>query len=183
MAYDFTKFKKATAGVEEWIKREFSGIRTGQASPAILDGVKVESYGAIVPISQVASVASEGPRTLRVVAWDATQNKEIEKAIGIANLGVSVGVDDKGLRVNFPELTAERRVEITKLAKEKLEEGKKQIRGHRDEVMKDLQAKEKAGGLGKDDIFRYKNDAQKIVDEANKKLDDLFAKKEKEILS
>lgn len=183
MAYDFNKFKKSIAGVEEWVKKEFSGIRTGQASPALLDGVKVDVYGVQSPLSQVGSVTGEGPRTLRITPWDTAQVKEIEKAITLANLGVSVAVDDKGLRVNFPELTAERRTQIVKLAKEKLEEGKKQIRSHRDDVMKDLQVKEKAGGLGKDEIFRHKNEAQKMVDDANKKLEDLYAKKEKEILS
>ncbi len=183
MAYDFTSFKKSIAGAEEWIKKEFSGIRTGQASPAVLDGVKVDSYGALSPISQVGSIMSEGPRTLRITPWDASQVKEIEKAITLADLGVSVSVDDKGLRVNFPALTEERRTQIVKIAKEKLEEGKKQIRMHRDDVMKDLQGKEKDGSLGKDDVFRHKGEAQKIVDEANKKLDELYSKKEKEILS
>ncbi|MEY2664482.1 MAG: hypothetical protein RIT04_290 [Candidatus Parcubacteria bacterium] len=183
MAYDFSKLKKSIGGAEEWLKKEFSGIRTGQASPALLDGVKVESYGAQLPISQVAGVTTEGPRTIRIVPWDVSQMKDIEKAITVANLGVSVGTDDKGLRVNFPELTSERRTVITKLAKEKLEEAKKQIRNHRDDFMKDLQAKEKEGGLGKDDVFRYKGDGQKMVDAANKALDDAFAKKEKEILS
>lgn len=183
MAYDFSKFKKSIAGVEEWVKKEFSGIRTGQASPALLDGVKVDSYGTLSPLSQIGSVTGEGPRTLRITPWDASQTKEIEKAITLANLGVSVSVDDKGLRVNFPELTAERRTQITKIAKEKLEEGKKQVRSHRDDIMKDLQVKEKSGGMGEDEIRRYKNDAQKMVDEINKKLEELYTKKEKEILS
>ncbi len=183
MSYDFNKFKKSLLGVEEWIKKEFSGIRTSQASPAILDGVKIESYGVLSPLSQLASVITEGPRTLRITPWDNAQSKEIEKAITVANLGVSVSVDDKGLRVNFPELTAERRVQIVKIAKDKLEEGKKQIRTHRDEIMKDLQNKEKSGDLGKDEVFRHKNEAQKIVDDANKKLEELYSKKEKEIMS
>lgn len=181
MAYDFTKFKKSLSGVEEWIKKEFSNIRTGQASPSLLDGVKVETFGVFSPITQVGSISSEGPRTLRITPWDQSQSKEIEKAITLANLGVSVSVDDKGLRINFPELTAERRVQIVKLAKEKLEEGKKQIRIHRDEVMKDLQAKEKAGGMGKDEVFRHQKEIQKFVDEINKKLDELYSKKDKEI--
>ena len=77
MAYDFSKFKKQITGVEEWLKREFSGIRTGQASPALLDGVKVESYGTSVPLSQVAGVTTEGSRTIRVTPWDASQVKEV----------------------------------------------------------------------------------------------------------
>lgn len=183
MAYDFSKFKKSITTGDEWLKKEFSGIRTGQATPTILDSVKVDSYGAVVPVSQVGSITTEGARTLRITPWDMSQAKEVEKAITIANLGLSVVVDDKGLRVNFPELTEERRKEIVKLAKERLEEGKKRIRIARDEIMKDLQAKEKDGGMGKDEVFRLQKEIQKMVDEANKKLDELYAKKEKEILS
>jgi ribosome recycling factor len=183
MTYDFSKLKKSLAGVEDWIKKEFSNIRTSQASPAILDAVRVESYGAFVPISQIAGITIEGPRTLRVAPWDHSHSKDIDKAITLANLGVSVAVDDKGLRVNFPELTSDRRTEIAKAAKEKVEEAKKQIRAHRDETVKDLKGKEKTGGFGKDDIFRYEKDAQKLVDDTNKKLDAAFTKKEKEILS
>ncbi len=182
MAYDFSKFKKALTGTEEWVKKEFSGIRTGQASPALLDGVKVESFGTFVPLMQVGSVMTEGARTIRIAPWDVSQSKDIEKAITIANLGVSVSIDDKGLRVNFPELTAERRVQIVKLAKEKLEEARKQIRLHRDEAMKDLKAKEKAGGIGEDEVFRHEKEIQKFVDEINKKLDEVYSKKEKEIM-
>ena len=183
MAYDFSKFKKNLIGSEDWIKKEFSGIRTGQASPMILDSIKIESYGSHVPISQVGSIALEGPRTLRIVPWDQSHIKEIEKAITISNLGVSVIIDDRGIRINFPELTMERRKEVVKIAKERLEEGKKQIRIHRDEIIKDIQNKEKAGGLSKDDVFRYKNEVQKMVDEYNRKLDDIYSKKEKEILN
>lgn len=183
MAYDFTKFKKSLSGTEEWLKKEFSNIRTGQASPALLDNVKVDSFGTLSPLVQLGSISTEGPRTLRIVLWDNSQTKEVEKAITLADLGVSVVVDDKGLRVNFPELTAERRVQIVKIAKEKLEEGKKQIRMHRDDVMKDLQAKEKAGGMGKDEVFRHQKEIQKMVDELNKKLEELYLKKDKEITS
>ena len=183
MAYDFTKFKKQISGAEEWLKKEFSGIRTGQATPALLDGVKVDSYGTLMAIPQVAAVTGEGPRTLRVVPWDTTLMKEIEKAITVANLGVSVGIDEKGLRVNFPELTSESRTAITRLAKDRLEEAKKQIRMHRDDAMKDLQAREKAGGIGKDEVFRHQKEIQKMVDTANTALEANYIKKEKEILS
>ena len=181
MTYDFNPFKKQIASTEEWLKKEFQQIRTGQASPAVLDAVKVEVYGAPMGLKEVASVMIEGARTLRVAPWDKGQIKEIEKAIAISNLGLSVVVDDQGLRVNFPELTADRRTQIAKSAKEKLEEAKKQVRSHRDVVVKDLDAKEKSGGYGKDDIFRYKKDLQKLVDDCNKKLDDEYTKKEKEI--
>ncbi len=183
MAYDFSKFKKATAGTEEWLKKEFSGIRTGQASPMLLDGVKVDSYGALVPLTQIGSVVTEGPRTLRITPWDMTQAKDVEKAITIANLGVSVMLDDKGLRVNFPELTGETRIAIVKMAKERLEDGKKRVRIARDEAMKDLKTKEKAGGMGEDEVRRSEKEIQKMVDETNKKLEEFYSKKEKEIQS
>lgn len=183
MAYDLSPIKKQLAGTEEWLKKEFTQIRTGVASPAVLDSVRVEVFGAPMGLKELAAVLIEGARTLRVSPWDKSQTKEIEKAIAIANLGLSVVVDDQGLRVIFPELTADRRKEIAKIAKDKLEDAKKQVRGHRDNVIKDLQAKEKTGGYGKDEIFRLKNDVQKLVDEMNKKLDDLFTKKEKELLN
>ena len=183
MAYDFNPLKRQLAGVEEWLKKEFQQIRTGQASPAVLDGVKVEVYGAPMSLKELASVTLEGARTLRISPWEKGQTKDIEKAITIANLGLSVVVDDQGLRVMFPELTADRRKEIAKTAKDKAEEAKKQVRQHRDTIIKDLQAKEKEGGMGKDDAFRFKNDTQKLVDEANKKIDESFARKEKELLS
>jgi ribosome recycling factor len=182
MAYDFNPFKKQLASTDEWIKKEYQQIRTGQASPSILDSVKVEVYGAPMSMKEVASVTIEGARTLRVSPWDASQVKDIEKAITVANLGLSVVVDDQGLRVMFPELTADRRKDIAKLAKDRLEEAKKQIRGHRDGIIRDLTAKEKEGGMGKDDIFRLKNDTQKLVDEAIKKLDEAYVRKEKEIV-
>ncbi len=183
MSYDFSGFKKKIIGTDEWLKREYQSIRSNQASPAILDGVKVESYGSLMPLNQVASIVSEGPRTIRVAPWDMGLVKDIEKAIIVASLGVSCAVDDKGIRINFPELTEERREQIVKLAKEKLEDAKKQIRSHRDDIMKDLQTKEKDGSLGKDDVFRFKNEAQKIVDNANKKLEEVFEKKHKEIMN
>jgi ribosome recycling factor len=182
MAYDFNPFKKSASATEEWLKKELQQIRTGQASPAILDSVRVEVYGTPMGIKEVASVMIEGARTLRISPWDNSQTKEIEKAITASNLGVSVAVDDQGLRVSFPELTSDRRTEIARVAKEKLEEAKKQIRHERDKVIKDIQAKEKEGGYGKDEIFRLKNETQKIVDEINKKVDGMLEKKEKEIL-
>jgi len=183
MTYDFNPFKKQLAGVEEWFKKEMSQIRTGQASPSVLDGVRVEIYGAPMALKELASVTIEGARTLRVSPWDKNQIRDIEKAINLANLGLSVSVDGDGARVNFPELTTDRRAEFAKVAKDKLEEGKKKIRGHRDIVVKDISAKEKTGGFGKDDIFRLKGDAQKLVDECSKRLEEMFGKKEKEVLS
>jgi len=182
MSYDFSPFKKQLAGVEEWLKKEYQQIRTGQASPAVLDNVRVEVYGAPMGLKELASVTIEGARTIRISPWDKKQGKDIEKAIAAANLGLSVVVDDQGLRAIFPELTTDRRTEIAKVAKDKLEDARQNVRQYRDVVVKDLTTKEKEGGMGKDDAFRLRGEAQKMVDEANKKLEEIYAKKEKEVL-
>lgn len=183
MLYDLNPFKKQIIATEEWLKKEFIQIRSGQASPTILDGVRVEVYGAPMALKELAGIMIEGARTLRVSPWDKSHSKEIEKAISMANLGLSVSVDEQGLRVNFPEMTAESRKLVVKMAKDKEEEAKKRLRRDRDVIIKDLQAKEKTGGFGKDDIFRLKNEVQKLVDVANGKLEELTVKKEKDILS
>ena len=183
MAYDFKKLKENIKSADEWLKKEYSGLRTGIASPNILDGVLVEIYGTRMPVNQVANIGIEDARVIRITPWDKTQSKAIEKAITVANLGVSVGIDDKGVRIFFPELTTERRALLIKSAKAKLEDTKVKIRGSRDETLKDIQDKHKKSEMGEDDMFRYKAEMQKIVDDGNKGLEILFEKKEKEINS
>ena len=183
MQYNFTKLKTDLTTTETWLQKELGSIRTNRANPAILDSVRVEAYGSDMPISGVASISNEDPRTMRITPWDQNLVKAIEKSITVANLGVSVSVDDKGIRVSFPELTSERRAEIVKMAKEKLEQARIQIRKHRDAVNADIDKKEKEGGMGEDDKFRFKAEAQKAIDETMKKLDAAMEKKEKEILS
>jgi len=181
MAYNFSHLKDKVKEIEEWFKKELSQIRTGRATPAILDSVQVESYGAKMPINQIGSVAVEDARSLRITPWDMSQIKNIEKAIQISNLGLSVTVDDKGLRVIFPELTSDRRVSLIKAAKEKLEDARVKFRSIRDEIWKDIQAKEKEGGMGEDEKFRLKTEMQKLVDAGTKTLDEAFERKEKEV--
>jgi len=183
MIYDFKKLKEKTKETEEWLRKEFMTIRTGVASTAILDGVQVESYGTRMPINQVANISTEDARSIRIAPWDKSQIKAVEKAIISAELGVSVNSDDKGIRVTFPELTSERRVMIIKTAKGKLEDAKQTLRGVRDEIWTDIQNKEKEGGMGEDDKFRFKDEMQKIIDECGRNLEALFDKKDKEINS
>ena len=109
--------------------------------------------------------------------------KEIEKAITIANLGLSVSADDQGVRARFPELTSERRSQLMKVAKEKLENARINMRKVRDEVIKDIEAKEKEGGMGEDEKFRLKKELDKMSEAENKKLQDAFDRKEREINS
>lgn len=183
MAYNFSEFKDSLKVIEEHLKKEYLGIRTGRATPALLDGIQVESYGARMPINQVANIVTEDARTLRITPWDMTVAKEIEKAITEANLGVSVGADDKGVRVSFPELSADRRASLVKIAKERLEDSKIGVRREREKVQSAIEASEKAGEMSEDDKFKAKADMQKLVEDANKLLLEVFDKKEKEILN
>jgi len=162
----------------EWLKKEFAAIRTGQASPALLDGVRVDSYGASMPMNQVATVGVEDARTLRISPWDATQIPAIEKAIQLADLGVSLSTDSSGIRVIFPELTADRRVQLQKLAKSKFEDARISVRSVRDEAMKHIEKLEKDGEIGEDAKFSQKESVQKKVEATNASLETLFASKE-----
>ena len=183
MAYDFKPFEKRIKEIEERAGRELAGIRTGRAAPAILDGVLVESYGTRVPIVQIATVQVEDARTIRITPWDMSNAKEIEKAITVANLGLSVGADEKGIRVSFPELTSDRRTQMLKLAKEKVEELRTELRAARDHVWNDIQNREKENLMTEDEKFRSKDEMQKRVDAANKNFDQALDRKEKEISS
>ncbi len=169
------------AAIVEWLQKEFSGIRTGQANPGLLDTVRVEAYGSLLPLQQVGSVSIEDARTLRISLWDASLLRSLEKGMEVADLGVSVVADSSGVRVVFPELTSERRVQLQKLAKSKLEEARVSVRGVRDEVLKDLERRQKEGELSEDEKFAEKESVQKHVDECNRTLESLFTRKEAEL--
>ena len=181
MSYDFSKLDTNIKETEEWLARELSGIRTGRATPTLIDGVKPEAYGARTPITQIASVTIEDARTLRISPWDKTLTKNIEKAIVDADLGVGTSVDDQGLRVTFPELTAERRTMLGKLAGEKTEHARVTLRGHRTDTLKAIDAAEKEGGMSQDEVKRYKEEVQKKIDKGNESLDAVLKRKLEEI--
>ncbi len=183
MASDFKNFKERGEKIAEWLQREFLTIQTGRASSAFLDKVAVESYGTLMPVNQVASINVEDARTLRIMPWDASLLRAIEKAIMSANLGVSVSVDDKGIRIFFPEPTAERRVGLVKLIKEKHEEARVSLRTLREEFRSDIALREKEGTIGEDEKFRQNEELQKLTDEANRKLDEMAEKKEGDIMN
>lgn len=181
MAYDFSTLKKRMTDIEEWLKKELSGIRTGRANASILDTIVVEAYGAMMPINQVANVTNEDARTLRITPWDTSVIKAIERSITHSNLGLSASVDDKGIRINFPELTGERRIQLMKVAKEELEKARVELRKERNKVMDDLESKKKDKSMGEDEVMRHKAEAEKLIQDAMKKFDEAYAKKETEI--
>lgn len=174
-------FQKRAEDIISWLEREYTGIRSGQATPGLLDSIKVSSYGTLVPLNQVGSISVEDARTLRVSLWDAGGVAAVETAIRDADLGLSVVTDSSGLRVLFPELTSDRRAQLLKLAKSKLEEARVSLRSVRDEAMKQIDKSEKAGEISEDQKFSQKDTVQKIVDETNRSLDALLARKEAEL--
>jgi ribosome recycling factor len=182
MNYNFSNFKLELKKTEEFLSKEYSQLNIGRASPMVLDGVNVESYGSFVPLKNVATVGIEDPKTLRIAPWDKSQIKSIEKAIVSANLGLSVATDDQGIRVIFPQLTTETRQTLVKVLKEKLEESRITIRHERVIVLEDIEAKKKEAKLTEDEMFAAKEELQKITTEANENLEAIFEKKEKEVL-
>ena len=166
-----------------WLQTEFGAIRTGQASPALLDSVKAESYGSMLPLNQMSNVGVEDARTLRITPWDLSQIPAIEKALQDADLGLSVATDSSGVRAIFPELTVERREQLLKLAKSKLEEARIRVRTVRDDKMKLIDKEEKAGDISEDEKFTAKEAVQSKIDTINKNLEDLFSQKETELQS
>jgi len=182
MQYNFSNFKTALKKVEEFLSKEYSQLNIGRASPMVLDGISVESYGAFVPLKNVASVSIEDPKTLRIAPWDKSQIKNIEKAIVGSNLGLSVATDDLGIRVIFPQLTTETRQTLVKVLKEKLEESRITVRKERETVFRDMEAKEKDSIMTEDEMFRAKEELQKIINEVNGNLEAIFEKKEREVM-
>lgn len=177
--YDLQSFKTEAAQAEAWLAKEYSQIHTGRAAPALLDGVMVEAYGSLQPLKNVASTTIEDPKTLRVSPWDKGQIKDIERSLHVANLGFSVVVDDSGIRVIIPALTTETRMNLVKIAKERLEDARITVRKARESMLNIL----KDTSLSEDMMRGAKEDLQKLVDGANNSVEALFKKKETEILS
>ncbi len=168
--------------INEWLSKEFGTIRTGRATPQMLDDIRVEAYGNQVKINEVASISLEDPKTLRIAPWDSSNIKAIEKAIMISNTGVSVSSDEKGVRVSFPPLTTESRTQFVKVAKQKLEEAKVRLRQDRNKIIDVLEKKKKEGVMSEDQMMREKNEVEKTIKEANESFDNHYKKKEAEIL-
>jgi ribosome recycling factor len=167
--------------VHEWLQKEYVGIRTGQASPALLDSIKVESYGSFVKINQVGNIGIEDARTLRISVWDKQAVSAIEKAIREADFGVSTVSDSDGVRVIFPELTTERRAQLMKLSKSKLEDARISVRAVRDDYMKFIEKQQKDAEISEDEKFSLKEKTQGQVDSMNRSLEVLFTQKETEL--
>lgn len=175
------EFKHKLQETKEWLKQEYLSIRTGQVNPALLDSVKVQNYGSLVPLNQVGTIGTEDAKTLRISVWDTSLIPVIEQAINDADLGVSLATDSSGLRAVFPELTAERREQLLKLSKSKLEDARITVRSIRDEAMKEIEKEGKEGSLSEDEVFTKKENIQDEIAKINKDLEVLFIAKEQEL--
>ena len=166
------------AKVLEHLSSELATIRTGRATPAILEGIQVESYGTLQPIKALASMSTPDSRTLLIEPWDHTATKAIETAIQKSDIGIMPTVDGKNIRMVMPMMTEETRLRMVKIMKEKLEDARVSLRKVREEARKGV---EKLSGIGEDEIRRLQDAIEKVVKEHNSKIDEMGEKKEKEI--
>ncbi len=172
------RMKKAIGALEN----EFVTIRAGRANPQLLNRIKVSYYGVMTPIPQVANISSPEPRMLTISLWDAGLLKSVEKAIMASDLGINPMNDGKVIRLVFPEPTAERRAELVKQAKKKMEDAKIAVRNIRRDALEILRKDKKESAITEDDMKVFEKDLQNTTDTYNKKIEEAFTEKEKEIL-
>lgn len=167
----------------EVVKSNFAAVRAGRANAGVLDRIMVEYYGAPTPLNQVANIGSPDPRTLTVQPYDMSLLKAVEKAIQTSDLGINPQNDGRVIRLAFPQLTEERRKELTKQVRKYGEEGKVALRNIRRDAMDDIKKKTKKSELTEDDQKKLEKELQDLTDKRCKDIDDLTAKKEKELMA
>ncbi|MBR3641128.1 MAG: ribosome recycling factor [Oscillibacter sp.] len=164
------------------VSGDFASVRAGRANAAVLDRIQVDYYGSPTPIQQIAAISSPDPRALLITPWDASALKNIERAILESDLGINPQNDGRSIRLNFPQLTEERRKELVKQIRKYAEGGKVAVRNIRRDAMENFKKQEKSSEITEDELKLAEKEMQKLTDESCKKIDDLLAKKEKELL-
>ncbi len=177
---EFNEKMKKTIDV---VAGDFASVRAGRANAAVLDKITVDYYGTPTPINQVGTISSPDPRSLMIQPWDKSLLKEIEKAIQTSDLGINPQNDGQVIRLLFPQLTEERRKELTKQVRKYAEGGKVAVRNIRRDAMDKLKAAEKKGELTEDDRKDCEKELQDLTDKFCKELDEMCAKKEKELMA
>lgn len=168
---------------EEVVQHEFSGVRTGKASPALVENIMVEAYGSHMRIRELAGITTPEARMLVIQPWDAATLHPIEKAIQKANLGLNPAIQGKLLRIVLPELSQERRIEFTKIVHKMAEDGRVAIRHVRRDAIEHIKKEGKHGGVSEEDVERAEKEVQKLTDQYIAKIDAHLAHKEKEIMT
>jgi len=167
----------------EHFKEELGQVRTGRASATLVEGLMVDYYGSKSPLKQVASITIPEPRMIVISPWSKDTLVNIEKALRESQLNLNPNNDGQVIRLNIPPLTEERRKELVKILNQKAEEAKISVRKHREDAWEEIQALEKTGKIGEDDKFSGKDALQKVIDEYNKRIEEMRAKKENEIMT
>ena len=178
----FQKFKDEMEKAIIILGKSFSRVRTGRASVALLDGIKVDYYGVPTPIVQVANISVPESRLILIVPWDVSVIGAIEKAIQKSDLGLTPSNDGKAVRLSIPQLTEERRKEIAKVVKKMAEEGKIKLRNARRDTNEELKNMKKDNKISEDELFTAQEEVQKLTDQYIEKTDKILIAKEKEIM-
>ena len=167
----------------EVVNSEFASVRAGRANASVLDRITVDYYGSPTPLNQVAAISSPDPRALVIQPWDGTLLRAIEKAIQVSDLGINPQNDGKVIRLTFPQLTEERRKELTKQVRQYGEKGKVALRNIRRDAMDRVKDMKKKSEITEDEVKEYEKELQDLTDKKCKELDTLTAQKEKELMS
>lgn len=177
--------KEASAQMDknlEAVGREFSGVRTGKASPALLESVQISAYGSLMPLKQTATITAPEPTLLVVQPWDTTLVNAVAKGIMSADLGLNPSVDGNLIRVSIPPLNEERRREMVKLLHRMAEEGRIAVRHARQKAKTDIEGQKKQGEISEDQMHRWLDELQKLTDEHIERIDKMLSRKEAEVM-
>ena len=180
---DYTSLKERMEKTINNFSEKLSEVRAGRANPAILNRVKIDYYGTPTPINQVAGISVPEARLIVIQPWDMSILKDIEKAILASDIGINPNNDGKVIRLAFPELNEERRKELVKDIKKMAEEAKVAVRAVRRDGIEEAKAEQKEGNITEDELKQAENEIQKITDKSVEEIDEILAKKEKEIMS
>lgn len=165
------------------LKSELAAIRTGRATPAMVEDLAVDYFGVKTPLKALASISVPDPKTLVIQTWNKNALQSVEKAIRESSLGLNPAVDKDIIRLNIPQLTEEKRKEFLKIIGRHAEDARINVRKEREDALKDVDRREKAGEISEDEKFRQRAEVQKDVDEVNKRMEEMAAAKEKEVMT
>lgn len=182
MSTDYTEFESKMKKTASVLTEQYDSVRAGKANPAVLDRITVDYYGSPTPVQQIASVSTPDARSLLIQPWDGSVLKGIEKAILASDLGINPQNDGRVIRLVFPQLTEERRKELTKQVKKYGEDAKVAVRNVRRDAVDFVKKAQKKGELTEDDQKKAEKDIQELTDKYIKKIDEMCAKKDKELM-
>ena len=178
-----TNLKQDLEKIIEQYQQELKSVRTGRANPQVVEDLMIDYFGTMTPIKQAANISASDARTIVIAPWNKDSLVDIEKAINESDLGINPINDGEVIRLSFPPLTEERRVELTKIVGQKSEEARIKVRKLREKIREEIQREEKDGKISEDDKVRKEKELQKIIDEYNEKIEEIHKKKEEELMT